>query len=659
MEPTMQESLFRPEDLAGGGPADTAAFGLHAVFARFQRSEPFSHSLFDGFERLRVLTYSASIPATVHMLERFDQVECVFGYEGILRNLQDVFACQKMLGDNLLTAVKGLPGLQQRRIVEAIAEDRVHLRVVREQIAHAKIFLLDGAGRRRVMVGSANLSLRALSGGQAETLLVFDEDVDAWAHFEAQYTALREASTTELTLLPITEPELRVEELPLLHPAPSAPSTVTLFVGTEPGEDGGRANIRVVERIAARLTPYMDESLRPRKGHIVLEPKVVGRIVRLIRSHHATTEAAEPTWLSIERESRAVLLSGRDIPLNPGPEEVASDVGCLLEYFANFDRGFCGDVEAHKRNYFTFLSWLYASPFLCDLRNHALREGGYIFDYPQFAILYGRSNCGKTLLVQTLMSSMLGAWEFKEKESFTRSQLRDLLHACRRYPVVFDDVERDRFRSHALEIIKDETLALAEYPPVVLSMNADTQAFPSEVSKRCLMLYTNASVPDEPELTRALSRSTHAIHARLGTALYRAFLVRLMERLDTEDWDGLDLLHLSSTLLHDLFSESIGGATVPGWCAPIRMDDYQGRKHEKVRTELLKLWETNRKVWSVGHEEVVLSIDYVHDARALAKEIPDHILGEGTKAGNIVLRRAELEQFLGRRLSARWWRVHR
>jgi hypothetical protein len=654
----MQESLFRPEDLAAGEVTSAAGSGLQAVFARFQRSEPFSHALFDGFERLRVLTYSASIPATVQMLERFERVECVFGYEGILRNLQDVFACQKMLGDNLLTAVKGLPDLQQHRIVEAIAEGRIHLRVVREQVAHAKIFLLDGGGRRRVMVGSANLSLRALSGAQAETLLVFDEDPEAWDHFEAQYQSVRDASTTELSLPPLSEPELRVEELPLLRADPAAPS-VTLFVGTEPEADGGRASIRVVERIAARLAPLVDESLRPRKGRITLEPKVVGRIVRLVRSHRATAEAAEPTWLSIERESRTVLLSGRQIPLDPKPAEVASDVACLLEYFANFDRGFCGDVEAHKRNYFTFLSWLYAAPFLCDLRNHVLRAGGYIFDYPQFAILYGRSNCGKTLLVQTLLSSMFGAWEFKEKESFTRSQLRDLLHAGRRYPVVFDDVERDRFRSHALEIIKDETLSLAEYPPVVLSMNADTQAFPSEVSKRCLMLYTNASVPDEPELTRALSRSTHAIHSRLGTALYRAFLVRLMEGLDAEDWDGLDLLHLSSRLLHDLFTEHAGEAVVPAWCAPIRMDEYQGRKYEKVRTELLKLWETNRKVWSVGHDEVVLSIEYVHDARALAKEIPDHILGEGTKAGNVVLRRAELEQFLGRRLTSRWWRLSR
>jgi hypothetical protein len=53
----------------------------------------------------------------------------------------------------------------------------------------------------------------------------------------------------------------------------------------------------------------------------------------------------------------------------------------------------------------------------------------------------------------------------------------------------------------------------------------------------------------------------------------------------------------------------------------------------------------------------VLSIDYVRDARSLAKEIPDHILGEGTKAGNVVLRRPELEQFLGRRLTPAWRRL--
>ena len=149
----MQESLFPSGEVPIQSSREEAGPGLQVVFARLERSEPFSLALFDGFDRLRALTYSASIPATLRMLERFTRVECVFGYEGILKDLGSIFACQKMLADSVLTAVKGLPDLQQHRLVEAIAAGRVHLRVVKEQVAHAKIYLLDPGpptGDRRV-----------------------------------------------------------------------------------------------------------------------------------------------------------------------------------------------------------------------------------------------------------------------------------------------------------------------------------------------------------------------------------------------------------------------------------------------------------------------------------------------------------------------------
>ncbi len=45
--------------------------GLQLVHARFKRSEPFSWELFAGYDSLRVMTCSASIPAIVRMLSDF------------------------------------------------------------------------------------------------------------------------------------------------------------------------------------------------------------------------------------------------------------------------------------------------------------------------------------------------------------------------------------------------------------------------------------------------------------------------------------------------------------------------------------------------------------------------------------------------------------
>jgi hypothetical protein len=114
-----------------------------------------------------------------------------------------------------------------------------------------------------------------------------------------------------------------------------------------------------------------------------------------------------------------VLLSGREIPWEVDPEARRADAASMVEYFENFRKGFHGDVAQHQRDFFMFMSWFYFSPFICELRNHAVVEHKFIFDFPMFSVLFGKSNCGKTSLVQTLMGSMFGEWEFVDKSQFT------------------------------------------------------------------------------------------------------------------------------------------------------------------------------------------------------------------------------------------------
>src|SRR2546421_9166503 len=180
---------------------------------------------------------------------------------------------------------------------------------------------------------------------------------------------------------------------------------------------------------------------------------------------------------AILRDTRKMLLSGRDIPLSPSWADVQSDVACFIEYFENFRKGFLGDVSQHQKDYFLFLCWFYFSPLICDLRNQAIVEQGYIFDFPLFAVLYGKSNCGKTRLIETIMKSMFGYFSFVDKAYFTRTNLWDLFRANKRFPVVFDDVEKKRFTDHAMDIIKDETTLQEEYLAYVLSMNAEDHSF--------------------------------------------------------------------------------------------------------------------------------------------------------------------------------------
>ncbi|MCY4080294.1 MAG: phospholipase D-like domain-containing protein [Caldilineaceae bacterium] len=176
--------------------------GLKVVTARFRKVDPFSWNLFDGFDRMRVLTYSASAQTIARMLEKYPcaHFECIFGFEEGL--VADVVKAYQILnnpaGDNDIQ----LENEKQRVIFEGMQAGRACFYVVKKNVAHAKIYLLEtnGGERRKVIVGSANFSERAFGGNQAETLVVFDNDTRAWKHYLCEYDAVKKIASDELDM---------------------------------------------------------------------------------------------------------------------------------------------------------------------------------------------------------------------------------------------------------------------------------------------------------------------------------------------------------------------------------------------------------------------------------------------------------------------------
>ena len=86
--------------------------GLRVVRANFTGESKFSWDLFEGYDCLRVLTYSASTNAIVRMLDSFsfETFECVFGYEGTLRDIRSILAFQKVVVGDTRAAIMGIKG---------------------------------------------------------------------------------------------------------------------------------------------------------------------------------------------------------------------------------------------------------------------------------------------------------------------------------------------------------------------------------------------------------------------------------------------------------------------------------------------------------------------------------------------------------------------
>ena len=170
--------------------------GLDVVVARAEKVRPFDMDMFAGFSTMRALTYTPSIPMIVGLLRDhdYDEFECIFGHNGILtRDAVDIMSFQSVIDERLnhgFVAVKGMSDERRDLIYNRAADGTARFYVVKDAIAHAKIYLLEREDLRRVIVGSANLSETAFSGRQAETLVVFDNDETAWGHYVDQYAAM-------------------------------------------------------------------------------------------------------------------------------------------------------------------------------------------------------------------------------------------------------------------------------------------------------------------------------------------------------------------------------------------------------------------------------------------------------------------------------------
>ena len=650
--------------------------GLRVARARFESESRFSWSLFDGYDRIRILTYSAGVSAIVRLLDGhgFSDFECVFGCESTLRTLKDIMAFQQVAIGDTRAAIKNLRDDRHAFILNRVKGGQARFRVLRKEIAHAKIYLLENTetGSTRALIGSANLSETAFGGRQSETLVCFDDDDRAWDHYLSMYESIRDQASDEIPLPPerIEYAEINLVDVPVLNPNDHSTLVIQPQDTGPPADNVVHINVPVqierIEKMKAAIPPVISNTIPPpRNGKQQVTQELRRRIVReysRIRTVQSQEEA-DHRELSIDRSENTAILFGEPFSLEADPDAARRDARLLVEYFGNYEGTFEGGmgVERLQQDYFILWSWLYFSPFMCDMRTLAGHDGD-IFRFPAFAIVYGKPSCGKSSLIDTLMTSMFGKPYGIDKREFTKSRLRDIQHAYRRFPAVFDDIGKPAIRNHGEDAIKDENPPLVpEFPCFVLSMNQELKAFSDQVVKRSLMIYTTTALPSYKEgLRHDLHLRVQEMRRGLSTNLYREYLKRVLEELDEnprpDDW-----LEFSSTILSRLISDLLDGGP-PKWCAPVRWIEYAEKRHERVKAQIDHLLRPATKMkkegsqptgWILESDRVIVieQTDTFGRREFEWENVPSTLIDDNSSVGGrTVLHRLELEEFLGRNL---------
>jgi hypothetical protein len=673
-----------PDDLFAKTSVEPAGKPLTVFRAELAGCEKAGwEDLFAGFTTLKAITFSSSIELLLRLSERLDDMEVVFGSESILSKEHlalaqasqtvEAYGFADALIDHkaLVEALSRLLGRSGKRLLERVAQGSLRFRLLRGRPSHEKLYLLSGACGSRVLTGSANLGRAAFEGWQHEILVVFDGE-PAWRLFDSYYQRdWRDSVPVAPDALVAdgadgapaarTAP-LTLEEVPIVRALSAGVALVDETPRPAPASFGAEA-LRQASVLGAELR---DLALpKDRNGRTVAS---AGAILQAIRTHRArpVAEASEDgiPRAEIDFATGGVQLDGARwlaVEDTVPPEAVARDARLLADYIDSF-RTFFGNAAGAVEVYWAFLVWLYAAPAAPYLRQAAVPAGIDPWVYPVYAVLFGRSSGGKTLFTRIAARSMFGFEKMIRSGQFTANRALGLRERLGSIPLLIDDVTRDKFTSHVPDLVRTDQVMSAAYAPIVLTTNRDVSSIPPDLTKRMVTCHIDAAIPENRSVTARIARLASR---EIGTALYRAYLQRLIPEIrgmraeiDSEAAQFPDLLARSSAILRDTLGGALGAA--PPWARPLGFEDYFGIRHRRFRDQLADMLVDADERVAVNRRAGEITITFGGDTNQAAqftRMVPDFVL-KCRFADRVTLDLQALEQEMGFNLDTTqsWWR---
>ncbi len=659
------------------------ALSLEVYWPAERRSQTFSSELLGGFDTFHALTYTASITTILKLLTTHDftHAEVVFGAEDLLTaSASKVVKVQEAIETVLARGYMGLGGVthpDSRRLMEYQVEGRAAFYAMAGGIVHSKLYFLERPGLSRVLVGSANLSERAMSGKQGEVLLAFDNDEWMWQNLMRKYEAVREVAVSTPLKTQIKAAHLvRTEDLPAGRQAlEDDADTVEILVldGVESIGNPDQIAVRTAE-LDAHLGEALQENLvnPPRPG----APAVLRRgSFRRINNAVSVKVPREPAkGHHLERGENRFIYDGRAIERPNSDDGIDRDAQLIIDFINKFHE-FGDKADILQRNYYAFMGWLYFAPFMPGLARRCHVEGGNASkSFKHIAIIYGESNCGKSALSQFLQTSMFGAPSPIGSKGFTMTAFEEKAAHAGILPIYYADIDKKRFgergENNAERIAKYYDLLVEQsgnYPCAVITSNADE--FSNEFRNRAFLVNTPVGVAsDDSAMKVRLDNEALPLRNRIGQDFYAEYLYRMTDIVDRiEDVAQFDYLDASTRLIKDLLLESRHrGESLPEWVHTVTATEFDERtwqlKHHQLNARLSQDLYTAETPpadgkWTATDTQILIGVPRVGGVLQ-ANEFLGHWIDKVStvKSGNVIyLRRDEVDASLRRTIPD--WRL--
>lgn len=634
---------------------------LDVVKMSFSGAESLSwRELFSGFDKLYAITYSSGIGFVYSLLEMFKTSEIIFGCDEVISySLQEIMAYQC----KVLERMKDKAGKQKLNLIDKIDSGSLRFYVAHSVLSHEKIYLLSSEdGRKRVVMGSANMSFSAFEGRQRENICYMDGD-EAYEWYYNCYCDLRENSTDEISknALLCADSGENLEKLPISETI-KARRAILLKQ-----DDDLKEEVRFaldVKNLAAKFSPSVPKP--DKKGKLMLSPERIKTIRRQIVSDQLKEKELQSQYprLEIFVDKGTAKLNDKILQLNPEKSEIQNDVMLFVRYMDGYEK-FHGDVLSMQRRYYEFANWFFCSPFMASMRDMAIRYNQNLLPYPVFGLVYGQSKAGKTSFLETLLKMMIGQKTKLSAPDFTRSAIESLKRTVKGAPIIVDDLTNTRFNQHAIETIKNDDFGVSEhllhYPAVVISANEDVKAVMPEVIRRTVICRVQAGLTNTEVMKSSVVRT---VQREIKTALYREYLRRMLEIVpdlieemkDEVSESAPDILARSSEILYSIFEENISGE-LPNYIRKLDLEDYFSEKVTgcyAIKT-IKNAWNTSRESFEISLKlnELRYNSGQNWDAERILKELPETLKAHRSREW-IIMDLQEAKNFFGIQFKKSW-----
>ena len=673
---------------------------IHCHYFKYEKDtyeEPLS--LFDGFDDLKVISFSYNYKFVAKISEKFEHAAIILGAQFMAVRMNEETGNQ--LAEYLSQADvlrKYISG--NERLAKRIAENEVEVRYPDGVIDHRKLYLLKADdGRTRVIFPSANASDRAWTRfSQIESFQISDDPV-AYDKYLAEFETAWELSTTITPTARIIEKvadksmdELvdkgldadisynPLEDNPIIEKVRTC-QVDTAIVLRETKDVEEKREILVFNKDVQYFKEHKQEILKNIKlsvddGIVRFVPNTIKKMEvndkRLsLKKVDIVQKSMNYPKIVVDYASEEIQGDEKVLDLNPSDEDVRKDIEELL-YVFSFN-GFIGKIRQAQENYFKLMNAMFSSPFNAKLRCDAFLRDIDASALPLYMLLNSPANCGKTFMIEYFLKMMTGKKRVGYKfDSVNKGMLEafqseeKVLH--KGVPIFIDEVTSTFKNSMGglIRCVESCEQKSREFQPMTIFASNFVSDPDEALRKRMVFLTFDIGLPSNVDKQEFKQIGKGCLN-RIGTAFYRKYLSYMFpyvtgERNKIITGEGLDtkyypeLMKKSSEIIIEILKEY--GFEIPTYMKQLSWsNDYADNSKSVYNDELQKiydLYEKQKNLFTIDAKHVIVCLSNDKTGQKMvanwvsllpreinAEKIPDIMFQK------IRMNRKELEQHLG------------